>query len=222
VSARDNRFNRNAKQQPSHQTQPRAFDDNSRDLPVQVDEQLSRLEEDIRRLKVEYDIYFNNATRRPPVDTRSRVETMIKRLADDRTFNSAQRFRYNSLVARFTAMREMWRRTMQDREEGRDAASIARAARHTAAERQAVKPAPSATFAVADARTDVDSVRELYGAMVEAKKQCGEMTDDFSFPRFHRLITAKTDALRSQLACEQVRYMISVDDGRVVFKAKAG
>lgn len=202
----------------------RAFDENSRDLPLQTDEQLSRLEEDIRRLKIEYDIYFNNASRRPPVDTRSRVETMIKRLADDRSFTFAQRFRYNSLVARFTAMREMWRRTMQDREEGRDAASLARAARHAdsaAAERQAANPAPAATFAITDARADVDKVRELYGAMVEAKKQCGEMTDDFSFPRFHRLIAAKTDALRSQLACEQVRYMISVDDGRVVFRAKA-
>ncbi len=220
MSARDNRFNRLAKQQSSGQTQARAFDENSRDLPLQTDEQLSRLEEDIRRLKIEYDIYFNNATRRPPVDTRSRVETMIKRLADDRTFTFAQRFRYNSLVARFTAMREMWRRTTQDREEGRDAASLARAAR--AAEQRTVKPSsPSVTFAVADARTDVEAVRELYGAMVEAKKQCGEMTDDFSFPRFHRLIAAKTEALRSQLSCEQVRYMITVDDGRVVFKAKA-
>ncbi len=217
MSARDNKFNRNAKQQAAR-PQGRAFDAVQRDLPPQVDEQLSRLEEDIRRLKIEYDIYFNNATRRPPFDTRSRVETTIKRLADDRTFTFAQRFRYNSLVARFTAMREMWRRTMQDREEGRDAASLARAAH---AERRAAKPQPSATFVCADARTDVETVRELYGALVAAKKQCGEMTDDFSFPRFHRLIAAKTEALRSQLSCEQVRYMITVDDGRVVFKAKA-
>jgi len=217
VSARDNKFNRNSKQQAAR-PQGRSSDAVGRDLPLQIDEQLSRLEEDIRRLKIEYDIYFNNATRRPPFDTRSRVETAIKRLADDRTFTFAQRFRYNSLVARFTAMREMWRRTMQDREEGRDAASIVRAAH---AERRAAKPRPSATFVCADARTDVETVRELYGALVAAKEQCGEMTDDFSFPRFHRLIAAKTEALRSQLSCEQVRYMITVDDGRVVFKAKA-
>ncbi len=64
-----------------------------------VDEQLNRLEEDIRRLKVEFDIYFNGAARRPPYDTKGRVETIIKRLADDRTLAFVQRYRYNSLVA---------------------------------------------------------------------------------------------------------------------------
>src|SRR5215813_2232749 len=36
-----------------------------------VDEHLSRLEEDIRRLKIEFDIYFNGAAKRPPYDTNS-------------------------------------------------------------------------------------------------------------------------------------------------------
>ncbi len=218
MSARENKFARLAKQQA---TSPQRISDanKQRDLPPAVDEQLTRLEEDIRRLKVEYDIYFNNATRRPPVDTKSRVETMIKRLADDRTFTFAQRYRYNSLVARYTSMRELWRRTVQFREEGRDAATIARAERKQT--KQIIKPEPSATFICADAHKDVTTVRELYSALVEAKKQCGEMTDDFSFPRFHRLVAAQFDSLRSKLACERVKFMIAVDDGKVVFKAKA-
>ena len=31
-----------------------------------ADEQLTRLEDDIRRLKIEFDIYFNGAAKRPP------------------------------------------------------------------------------------------------------------------------------------------------------------
>ena len=91
------------------------------------EEQLARLEEDIRRLKIEFDIYFNGASKRPPYDTRNRVETIIKRLGDDRTLSFAQRFQYNSLASRYTAFRDLWRRTLQGREEGRDPVMAARA-----------------------------------------------------------------------------------------------
>ena len=69
------------------------------------DELLTRLEDDIRRLKVEFDVYFNGAAKRPPYDTKMRVETLVKRLGDDRTLTFAQRYRYSSLqrVSRFVA-----------------------------------------------------------------------------------------------------------------------
>ena len=93
----------------------------ARDNQMTIDQQLARLEEDIRRLKIEFDVFFNGASRRPPYDTKSRVESVIKRIADDRTLTFAQRYFYNSLVARYTSFKEMWRRTMQGREEGKDA-----------------------------------------------------------------------------------------------------
>jgi hypothetical protein len=78
------------------------------------------MEEDIRRLKVEYDIYFSGGSKRPPYDTKLRVETQLKRLADDRSLSFAQRFHYNTLATRYNAFREVWRRTMKGREEGRE------------------------------------------------------------------------------------------------------
>src|SRR5438552_18817846 len=84
-----------------------------------VEEQLVRIEEDIRRLKVEFDIYFNGGLKRPPYDTKLRVESHLKRLGDDRTLNFAQRYHYTSLATRYASFRELWRRILQDREEGR-------------------------------------------------------------------------------------------------------
>lgn len=182
-----------------------------------VDEQLTRLEEDLRKLKIEFDIFFNGATKRPPYDMKNRVDTVFKRLSDDRTLTYAQRFRYNTLMARFTAFRELWRRTMQGREEGRDPISQARAAQHIEENR----PEFRSTVVCSDAHTDVTSVRELYDALVEAKKKCNEPTDDLSFPRFHHLIASKTDQLKDQLNCDRVRFSVDVEGGRVNFKAKA-
>jgi hypothetical protein len=92
-----------------------------------LDQQLARLEVDIRRLKVEFDIFFNGGVKHPPYDTRNRVETTLNRLGDDRSLTYAHRYKYNSLAARFAAFRDMWRRSMQSREEGRDFITVARA-----------------------------------------------------------------------------------------------
>jgi len=84
---------------------------------AEVDQQLGRLEEDIRKLKIEFDIYFNGGTKRPPLESRARLDAYVKRLADNRNLSYAQRYHFNSLVSRFTSYRELWRRTLKTRGE---------------------------------------------------------------------------------------------------------
>jgi outer membrane protein assembly factor BamB len=181
-----------------------------------LDEQLSRLEEDIRRLKIEFDVFFNGAAKRPPYDTKGRVETIIKRLGDDRTLSYAQRYRYTTLASRYNTFRDLWRRTMQGREEGRDAVATARAN----AKEQAVAEFKRTNFVCDDAHKDVELVKNLYSALMEAKKVCGEPIEDFSFPRFHRLIASQADGLKERLGCKRVLFSIDVEGGHVSFKAK--
>ena len=181
------------------------------------DEQLTRLEDDIRRLRIEFDIFFNGAAKRPPYDTKGRVETLLKRLGDDRSLTYAQRYRYNSLAARYNAFRDLWRRTMQGREEGRDPASAARAS----GKKEAGPDIEPVSIVCIDPHKEVESVKALYTSLLEAKERCGESTDNFSFPRFHRLVAQKTDVLKEKSGCEQVLFSVSVEDGHVSFKAKA-
>jgi hypothetical protein len=181
-----------------------------------VDEQLSRLEEDIRRLKIEFDVFFNGASKRPPYDTKGRVETVIKRLGDDRALSYAQRFRYTSLASRYNTFRDHWRRTMQGREEGRSPMATARAS----AKEQAVADFKKTTFVCKDPHKDVELVKSVYRALIEAKKVCGEPIEDFSFPRFHRLIASQADSLKQRLGCERISFSIDVESGRVSFKAR--
>ncbi len=190
---------------------------NAGEFEPTLDDQLTRLEDDIRRLKIEFDIFFNGASKRPPYDTKGRVETMIKRLGDDRALNFAQRYRYNSLASRYNAFRDLWRRTMQGREEGRDAMASARAT----AKQQAVAQFEKASFVCEDAHRDVQLVKDVYDALMEAKKVCGESIDDFSFPRFHRLVASQADGLKERLGCNRVSFSIDVEGGHVSFKAKA-
>jgi hypothetical protein len=83
-----------------------------------LDQQIVRLEDDVRRLKIDFDIFFNGGTtKRAPHDARGRVESTIKRIADDRNLTYVQRFHFNTIVARFTSYRELWRRMLKKRNE---------------------------------------------------------------------------------------------------------
>ncbi|RMH33953.1 MAG: hypothetical protein D6687_06010 [Acidobacteria bacterium] len=84
---------------------------------ISIDQQLARLEEDIRRLKIDFDVYFNGGSKRPPHEARGRVEATIKRISDNRNLTYAQRYFFNNLVARYTSYRELWRRTLKARNE---------------------------------------------------------------------------------------------------------
>jgi hypothetical protein len=88
-----------------------------REESAQIDQQLARLEDEIRKVKIDFDIYLNGASKRPPLEARARLEANFKRIADDRNLTYAQRYYFNTLVSRFTSYRELWRRILKTRGE---------------------------------------------------------------------------------------------------------
>src|SRR5713226_8927324 len=92
-----------------------------------LEETLQFLEDGIRRLKIEYDIFFSGGVRKPPYDLRNRVDSLLKRIAEERKMTFAQRYRYNTLIARYSAYRDLWRRLTQAKELGISPESLAKA-----------------------------------------------------------------------------------------------
>src|SRR5213593_544172 len=91
------------------------------------EEDLTNLEDWIRRLKVEYTVFFNGHRKRPPEDLKLRVEKLVKKLSEAGSMAYSERFRYNTLVTRFYVLRDLWRRTLMSRELGvtaRDRAAV--------------------------------------------------------------------------------------------------
>jgi hypothetical protein len=182
---------------------------------VTLDEQLKRLEDDVRRLKIEFDVFFNGGTKRAPFETKSRVESLIKRLSEDRSMKFSQRFYYNTIVARYVSLRELWRRTFQEKEEGSPRGRMMSA---TAPVREEAHGFQSVQIAFASGQ-EVEDTKRLYEYLVEAKNQCGEI-NNVSFDQFQRLIATRTVQLREKTHCQKVAYEIAVEDGLVKFKAR--
>mgnify|MGYP003383256365 CR=1 FL=1 len=186
-----------------------------------IDDQLTRLDEDIRKLKVEFEIYFNGGTKKPPYDMKYRTDSLVKRLYDARNMTFGQRFKYNSLVARYNVYKELWRRTVKNLEEGsreaiRDVSPLLP---------RVHEPEPefsTSTVRCSDPSAEPDKVRELYTALVTAKRSCGEPTDEVPFDRFEKIIEAQVKQIRTKLHCEAIEFTVEVADGTVKFRAKAG
>jgi hypothetical protein len=180
---------------------------------VSIDDQLNRLEEEIRKLKVEFDIYFNGGVAKPPYDTKYRVEALVKRIYDTRNMTFGQRFRYNSLVARFNVYKELWRRNIKEREEGgREHAPLI-----------PDEPRAAATaITCSDPDTEPEKVRELYDKLLLAKRACGERIDEVPFDRFQKMIGAQVRQIKERLHCDAIEFTVEIADGAVKFKARAG
>ena len=83
----------------------------------ELEEQIERLNDDIRRLKIEYDIYFNGGTKIPPHKSRASLEARIKRINGNRDLSYASRYRLTTIMGRYTSYRELWRRKLKARGE---------------------------------------------------------------------------------------------------------
>jgi hypothetical protein len=181
---------------------------------VTVEEELAKLEDNIRRLKIEYDTYFSGGQPRPPHDTVFRVESTIKKFSDNTArLNFGQRFRFNQLMQKYAVYSDLWRRRLKDKEEGRG--------RFAPPPRPREEKVPDGAFRIvcSNPEKEKEKVDELLKAMIEAKRQVGERVDNIDPLQFGKFVGEKTRQLKESLGCEKVQFSVSVEDGRVKFKA---
>ncbi len=108
---------------------------------IKQDEELEKLEEDIRRLKNKYDQFFTNIIKIPPSFDRHQIEARIHEISKQKMRDNTRRFRFNTILSRYNQFREMWARKIREREEGPlDFRTRQRAMNAPAAERQRPEP----------------------------------------------------------------------------------
>lgn len=206
-------------------------------LLMTLDENLQLLEESIRRLKIEYEIFFSGAARRPPYDLNSRVDTLLKRLSDEKKMSFMQRYRYNTLAARYSSYRDLWRRTLQDKELGISAVEVRTARWRAAASSQIPAPeieagaaressppytqARSLQVQVSDPSADISKVRQMYDFLIEAQRQLGDQKL-LPFSTFCTLVQEKTLKLKESAKCQNITFNVSIENDKVKFTAKPG
>ena len=201
-----------------------------------IDEELNLLDQQLRRLKIEYEIFFNNPAKRPPTDIEWKVLNLLRKFSDGSRISFAQRYRYNEMAQRYAIQSDLWRKKMRIREEGyrrpQDAILSVQGVRiseaHEAkrpvygAGRAAASAGADGPFSVqcSDAEAEREKVEALYKALNTAKQKAGEEIGG-SFDSFAAFVRKKTGEIRKQHKCESVVYSVEMQDGHVKLKAKA-
>jgi hypothetical protein len=202
---------------------------------VTIDEELDLLDQQLRRLKIEYEVFFNNPAKRPPTDVEWKVLSLIRKFSDSPRMSFSQRYKYNALAQRYAIQSDLWRKKMRIREEGyrrpQDAILSVQGVRGVAAVEEKhpvygltrpVDATAEGSFAVrySGAAAERDQIQFLYKILVEAKKKSGEKVSG-DLDSFAAFVKKKTSEIRKQHSCEAVEYSVEMQDGQVKLKAKA-
>jgi hypothetical protein len=209
-----------------------------------IDEEMTLLDSHLRRLKIEYEVYFNNPTKRPPTDLEWKVLALLRKFSDGGgRMSFSQRFRYNEIAQRYAIYSDLWRKKGRIREEGyrrpQDALLSVQGVRETpheedhkvygvghalAASAAAAASAPAEekqpfTVECSDTSKERDQVERLYKALAQAKQKTGKGVGDLE--SFTTFVQKKTDQIRKQYGCQAVEFSVDISDGDVKLKAKA-
>jgi len=193
-----------------------------------IDEEMAQLEKDIRQLKIEYDQYFGGGRKRPPTEIEWRIELIIKRYAErGGELKYGQRFRYNNLTQTYAKYKDIFRKKLQQKEEGKVQRHFGAAAKAIEAERAraaaaAAKPTPTELTAFrmvcAEPEREIDKVDQLYHAFQQATQERGGSVKQ-SRENFSEFVRKKTKELQKQKNCREVEYVVEVVNGEVKLKA---
>ena len=179
-----------------------------------IDEELIKLEDDVRRLKIEWEVYFNGCSERPPRDLVYRVETYIKRrTADQSDLSFGQRYKLNALAQKYAVQSALWKRRLMEKEEGRGVFAQQRQGL------EALTAAKMVCIVCSDPELEPEKADQILQAIISAQRELGRRVDNIDPARFQKYLCDKTKQIKSLLRCASVQFWISTEDGKLIFKA---
>lgn len=193
------------------------------------DEQLDFLEEQIRKLKIQFDLYFSGIRKAPPTFERGKLDAMVHEMSRVRIRDVGTRFRFNTLLARYNQYRELWSRRFREREEGpndwrRRAAALSSGppARHPV---EPPEPVPTVTKPLSESYVEVSAVGreqallQLHHRISEAQKSLGK-GNGLTLAQVSSMVDKQIDSLRARFGVDSVAFRVETVDGKVKLKAK--
>ena len=171
----------------------------------ETNQALAEIESGIRRLKVDFDRFFNGALPVPPEDQRTRVSALLRRARATPPKTFADRFLLNTLEARFNTLSELFNRRLREQETtGRP---------RSAGQRPKID---ASRGVVLGESMDVEAVTALYDKLYTQSGRRAK-TD---FSSFERYLRKQVDTLRRRTGCEEIRFRVTDANGQPTLKAK--
>ncbi|HEX9203232.1 MAG TPA: MXAN_5187 C-terminal domain-containing protein [Vicinamibacteria bacterium] len=193
-----------------------------------LSEDLDALERSIRQIQIEWDKFFSGIEKKPPNDSKTRLEALIRRHANAEIRNNTERFRYQTLTARYNTLNELWSKKLRLREEGKafgvhglkaEALPPPPPPAPAAPKHAGAHGGPAEQFRVQNPERDAQTVRALYESFLQARKGNGE-TAPVKYESFQKLIGQQASRILSDKGGQAVEFRLEKKEGKVTLKAK--
>ena len=170
----------------------------------------------LKQLEGEYNMFFSGRAKRPPWETRGRVESLVKKWDRGYIQSAADRFQFDTLQRRFQTFVDLWDRGLRAREEGRPGPFAHPSPK---AIRQEKEPEHRIVHVTAfqDPMREMDKLHSLYDSLMDARREAGG--DVVPFHRFAALVKDQVTKLRST-GVPEVAFRVAVIDGKVNFTVR--
>lgn len=175
---------------------------------TEVEEAIDNLDLRIRRLKIEYDRFFNGALDRPPEQFRQSINGDIQALRTVHIKDFSLRFRLTNLEARFNTYCVLFHRRIQEMEEG------------TLLERRASTVQQQTFDPLGGIVLDETPARGAVQALFDEVYANDKDRSDANFTRFQTYLLQQVTNLRQKTGCTGVKFRVESKDGKTKLKAK--
>lgn len=183
-----------------------------------LEETLNDLEHSLTRLRVDYEQYFRGSARREPSQLAAKVQKLVTRLSAEPPKNTALKFRFNSLVARYQSARQQWGRILREIEAGTYKPLRFRMALQERASEETPDPT-KARRREADAEKSGSSTGELHEALIAARNKTGQSVAGLTAEKLERTVKQQTEAILAKHGDVRVRFKVVVEGKRAKLKA---
>ena len=191
-----------------------------------LSEDIDILNVQIRQLQTRWELFFTGVESKPPSELQRKVEKLIREYAFQEIRNSGERFRYQTLTARFNTFNELWQKRLRAREEGKSFGVHGLKADvlpPPAPEREHRMPAGGGgsgrEFRIGSSDGDDAQVQALYKRYVEERERLGE-GEAPAYESFRQLIGQQTAKILGDKGARAVDFRLDSSHGKVSLKAR--
>ncbi len=180
-----------------------------------IENELAVVDRGLKALHVEYERFFTGDLKRPPADTRRRVEELLKRLSGVNVERAAERFRLQNLQSRFSSLTELWEKRLKARDEGRTATARVPAPRRGEAFAAEGGPEPDAEASASVRRTERADLMPLFSRYCDARRALGEDISRVRYARFEEALRKQAAEIRRRTGARRLVFEVQTIEGRV-------
>jgi hypothetical protein len=177
-----------------------------------IQEDLLIFEEDLKKLIIEYEKYFLGLEKREPLTQLAALERFTRKFLSSPINNTMMKFRYNTLVAKFSTYKQYWHKINLLIENGKYSRDRFKMQMHK------LSP-PLAKHEPEPVAEHNEAMAMLHRQYLAARKACKLPEKEIPLDSIRQLVEKQKPLILAKHKCSSVEFKVVIEDGAPKIKA---